>query len=73
MADVTIRTLLNVKSVPISPLHPEVPKTIFDGFLFSLANFSIINNKPLFFETSERIVFQHEEASLKFLPLKPPD
>ena len=62
IAEVTILKLLNVKSVPVLPLHPDVPKITLVGVLLSRANFSISVSSPLFFATSDSIAFQHKAA-----------
>jgi len=62
MADVTSRRLLKVKSEPISPRHPEVPKTTGVGAIFSRAKPFYDERSPLFLATSERIVFQQDAA-----------
>ena len=64
IAEATILTLLKVKFVPISPLHPDVPNTIFAGAVFSLANFSMVESSPLFFVTSDNIALQFEKIML---------
>jgi hypothetical protein len=64
--------LVKVKSLPISPLHPDVPKMTFAGAIFSLANFSIVGSKPLFFDASDSIVFQHEAAFSNSRNIFPP-
>jgi len=51
-----------VKSVPISPRHPDVPNTMLAGLLFSIANFFITDSNPLFLEISDSIAFQQEVA-----------
>jgi hypothetical protein len=64
IAEVTIRMLLKVKSVPISPRQPDVPKTIFAGALFWRANFSMTGSSFSPDDASASIAFQHEDASL---------